>query len=107
MNLQVLDAEECVQVLGQFCRWKMVVLGVVFLLEDEAIEILGPCLNGWLIKLLSENSSIEVGITLDKPGPSPELPGNDHQLATGEACITNPFGCSTPFGIREISTKRR
>ncbi len=32
----------------------------------------------WLIKLLSENSSIEVGIILDKPGPSPELPGNDH-----------------------------
>ena len=29
--------KECVQVLGQFCRWDPVVLGMVFLLKDEPV----------------------------------------------------------------------
>ncbi len=28
-------AEEFIQVLGHFCRWETVVLGMVFLLKDE------------------------------------------------------------------------
>jgi len=30
-------AEELIQVLGQFCRWETVVLGMILLLEDDSI----------------------------------------------------------------------
>ena len=29
--------KECVQILGQFCRWETFILGMVFLLKDESI----------------------------------------------------------------------
>ena len=29
--------KECIQILGQFCRWETVVLGMVFLLKDDSI----------------------------------------------------------------------
>jgi hypothetical protein len=71
-------AEEIIEVLGRFCRWKTVDLGVVFLLKDEPIHARAENFHCRLIKLLSENSRIEVGIILGKPRPSPEPPGNDY-----------------------------
>jgi hypothetical protein len=71
-------AAEFIQVLGQFCRWKTVVLGVVFLLKDDPIQARAENSHCRLIERLSENSRIEVGIILGKPRPSPEPPGNDY-----------------------------
>ncbi len=58
--------EEFVQVLGQFCRRETVVLGMVFLLEYEAIEAWSQDLNGWLVKLLGENLWVQVVFILNK-----------------------------------------
>jgi hypothetical protein len=69
--------EKFIQVLGQFRRWEAVILDMVFLLEDESIQAGTEDFNGRLIKLLGEHFSIEVGIILNKSGPSPQPPGND------------------------------
>lgn len=44
-------AEEFIQVLGQFCRWEPVILGVIFMFEDDSIQAGAKDLNGGLVEL--------------------------------------------------------
>lgn len=69
--------EEFIKVLDQFRRWEPIILGMVFLLEDDSIQAEANYFHGWLVKLLGEILRIKVGVIFHKPGPSPNLPGND------------------------------
>ncbi len=59
-------AEEFVQVVRQFRGWETVVLGMVLLLKGEPMEARAKKFHCRLIKLLRENSGIEVVFILNK-----------------------------------------
>ncbi len=59
-------AEELIQILDQFCRWKTVVLGMVFLLEDESIQAGAEDFNGRLIELFGENFRVQIAFIPNK-----------------------------------------